>query len=265
MIINGKKVKIKRYSSGELKFIKSHLDSYIINNSVKIIYENKYSFFELLLILKYYLMKKVSIDLVLTYLPYQRMDHKNRDELDTVNYVANIFNELNLNSISICEPHCDISMFNNVKKISLIELIKEKSFKEINFNNDIDTVVLTDKGGLKRYDFLSDDSVYFSKVRDEETGLITNHKLVGTINKKGKIVIVDDIISTGDTIVNVLDELQKLNIKEIYIIAGHIENNKYNKRIFNYPNVIKVFTSNSLKKKKMKKLKLYDVKQLIEK
>ena len=91
MYINGRKLKVRRYSSGELKFIKSDLNSYAINNRVKIVYLGEYSLFELLLILKYYVSNGVLVDLILSYLPYQRMDHRGRDELDTVNYVADIF------------------------------------------------------------------------------------------------------------------------------------------------------------------------------
>ena len=35
MYINGRKLEVRRYSSGELKFIKSELDDYVVNNTVK--------------------------------------------------------------------------------------------------------------------------------------------------------------------------------------------------------------------------------------
>lgn len=260
MYINGRKLKVRRYSSGELKFIKSDLNSYIIENRVKILYLGEYSLFELILVLRYYVENGVLVDLILAYLPYQRMDHKGRDELDTVNYVANMFNEMNLNSITICEPHCDVSSFKKVKNFSYVDCFKERVFKDIGFDCNEDTIVLTDKGGVKRYGKISRNNVYFNKVRDENSGLIVKHEIVG--NVRGKALIVDDIISTGDTIVNIIEELIKNEVKEIYILAGHIENNKYNKRIFEYENVIKVYSSNSLKKRSFSKLCLFDVKRL---
>jgi phosphoribosylpyrophosphate synthetase len=63
--------------------------------------------------------------------------------------------------------------------------------------------------------------------------------------------------------VNIIDKLSELGVKEIYVLAGHIENNKYNKRILNYPNVLKVYSTNSLKRKGNRKLRLYDVKDII--
>jgi len=263
MYINGKSLKVRRYSSGELKLIKSHLDSYVIDGKVEILQDNKFSMFELLLVLNYYIKKNVVIDLILGYLPYQRMDHKGRDELDTLNYVIDIINNMKLNSITICEPHCDINSFNNGRSFSYINAIKEDVYKDIGFNVDEDIVVLTDKGGLKRYGDLSKNIVYFNKERDQDTGLIVQHRIVGNIDVNRNLLIVDDIISTGDTIVNIVEELTRLGAKKIFVLSGHIENNKYNKRIFDYENVIRVFYVNNLKKKGLKKLKLYDVKEIV--
>ena len=262
MYINSKKLKVRRFSSGELKLIRSDLDSYVEDGKVEVLYTNDFSLFELILILEYYLKKNITVDLILAYLPYQRMDHKDRDELDTINYVASIFNNMNLNSLTLCEPHCEISMFNNSKTFSYIKSIKKDVFKEIEFDEQNDIVVLTDKGGLKRYGDIARNIVYFNKVRDKDSGLIVKHEIVGNVDTSRKIVIVDDIISTGDTLVNIIDELNRLGAEKIYILSGHIENNKYNRRIFEYSSVKEVFSSNSLKKKSFKKLKLFDVKEM---
>ena len=263
MLINNKKLKVRRYSSGELKFVRSELDNYIENNRVRIIYENEYSVFELILVLKYYLNKDVLVDLILAYLPYQRMDKTGKDELDTVNYVAELFNALKLNSITICEPHCDVNVFSNCNRVSLVEKMKDRVFKEIDFSQDKDVVVLTDKGGVKRYGNIAKNIVYFEKKRDENTGLIIEHDIVGNINKDCKVVIVDDIVSTGDTIVNIIEKLIELGVKEIYLLVGHYEVNKYNERISKFREIKKVFSSNSLTKNSKDKLKLYNICELL--
>ena len=264
MYINGKKLNVRRYSSGELKFLKSTLDKYVVDNKVRLLYVGNFSLFELLIVIKYYLNKGVLVDLVLGYLPYQRMDHKGRDELDTVNYISDIFNDLNLNSVTICEPHCDIDCFKNARSFSYVKNIRERVFEEINFDSELDYVVLTDKGGLKRYGGIAKNMVCFEKERDLETGLITKHTFAGKVDVTKKIVIVDDIISTGDTICNILEELSKMGSKNIYVLSGHLEDNKYNERIFECENVIKVFSTNSLKKDSRTKLKLYDVSEFFK-
>lgn len=265
MYINGYKLTVRRYSSGELKFVRSVLDGCVKDNKVCILYTCEYSLFELLLIINYYRGKNVLVDLIMGYLPYQRMDHEGRDELDTVNYVADVFNSLKLNSLIICEPHCDISMFKNSVSFSYIDCIKDKVFKEIGFDKDNDYIVLTDKGGVKRYGGIGKNKVYFNKIRDLESGLIVKHEIVGNLDINSKVVIVDDIISTGDTIVNIIEELVKMGVKEVYVLSGHIENNKYNKRIFEFDEVRMVYSSNSLKKRGNKKLKLFNVEELFYK
>ena len=263
MLINKQIFKPKRYSSGELKLVKSDLDKYIIDQKVEILFENKLSIFELLLILDYYKSKDIKIDLILSYLPYQRMDHKDSHLVNTLSNVANIFNLLKLNSITLCEPHCDIQDFERANALSYVENIKDKVFALSNFDTKKDFVVLTDKGGLKRYGNITKNTVYFNKQRDPYTGLIIKQEIVGNLKDCKKILIVDDIISTGDTIINIVDYLKKLNIKEIYIMSGHLENNKYNKRLEQIDEIKTIYSTNSLKKKGNKKIHLFDVKEII--
>lgn len=263
MYINGQKVTLKRFSSGELKLKKSHLNSFIKDNKVNIIYNNEESFLELMLIINYYINNSTKVNLTLSYLPYQRMDHRDTDELNTVDYMANILNSINLNCLTICEPHCEIDIFKNAKEFSFISALKSKVFKEINFNENTDTIILTDKGGLKRYGNFSKNVVYFNKERDKTTGLISKHNIASDINPSSKCLIVDDIISSGDTMLNIVDYLTSLNIKDIYILCGHFEKNKYNKRLSSNKNIKKIFSTNSLTKRQTGNLKLYNTKEII--
>ena len=259
MLINNKPFKCFRYSSGELRLVRSELNSFIENNTVTILSENDYSLFELLLIIDYYKQIDVKINLILTYLPYQRMDHKGRDELNTLGDVANIFNYLKLNSLLLCEPHSDYEDFNNSKKFSYIENMVDDVFKEVKFNKDEDYIVVTDKGSFKRYAHLAKHICRFEKERDLNTGIIAKHQIVGDIDVTKKVIIVDDIISTGTTILNVVNTLWEMGVKEIYILCGHIENNKQNISVIKNEKIKKIFSTNSLRKKGNKKLKLFNV------
>lgn len=263
MLINKREYKPLRFSSGELRILKSVLNSYIENNRVEILFENDFTIFELLLIIKYYKKQKVDVDLILPYLPYQRMDHTDRDELDTLNYVESIFNDLNLKSITIGEPHCDLDGLNNSKGISFVEILKQKLIKEIGFDENRDNVILTDKGGVERYKPIFRNAVYFNKKRDLKTGLIAKHEIVGGIKKNRRALIVDDIISSGDTIINVVECLKKLGVKEIYIISGHFENNTFNKRLSGYKEIKKIYSTNSLKRRGNKQIDLLNVRKIM--
>ncbi|MBO7508559.1 MAG: hypothetical protein J6T39_02830, partial [Clostridia bacterium] len=135
-------------------------------------------------------------------------------------------------------------------------------FKKIGFDKNQDFVVLTDKGGLARYDGIAKNITYFNKERDLQTGLIIKQEMASKIDVNKKIIIVDDIISTGDTIVGIIDYLRKLGAKQIYVLSGHIENNKFNKRIEQFEEVKFIFSTNSLKKKGTKKIKLFDLSEV---
>ena len=136
MLLNGKKFDPYRYSSGELKLSKKYLSEFIDNDSVEILYNNDIvSLFELLAIINYYKSVCSKVSLVLGYLPYQRMNHSEGKEVETVKYVAQIFNSLNLDSIKICEPHCNVKYFNNGQKICLVEKIFNQVKNKIGFDS----------------------------------------------------------------------------------------------------------------------------------
>lgn len=262
MYINGQELKIRRYSSGELKLLRSELNKYITENKVEILHTNDLSMFELFLIIDYYNSNNILVDLILTYLPYQRMDHDGTNEVNTLINVARMLNKACLNSLTICEPHSSITDFNNAVEFSYINHLKHKVFADIGFDENTDTVILTDKGGFKRYGKLSKNIGYFNKVRDKNTGLITHHEIVGNVKTSGKVVIVDDIISSGDTIINVVNILASKGAKEIYVFCGHFEKNRFNNRLLIHKDVKMIFSTNSLRKKQTKKLKLYKTEEI---
>ena len=261
MLINNINYNISRFSSGEMKLHIEDLLNLVQNNEVNILYNGEISMFELMIIIEFYQSNDVLINLTLCYLPYQRMDKNNGKEVCTIKLVANIINKLRLNKLFICEPHCNIDYFNNAKIIPLVEKIYNKAISIITPSIN-DKIVFTDAGSHQKYGHLSTNSIYFRKHRSLETGLIDKHEIVGDISNARKFVIIDDIISSGDTIISCIDMLPADS--EIYIICGHFEDNKYNLRLLDLPQVKGIFSSNSLLKKELPKLKLYDISELIK-
>lgn len=262
MIINNKKINIKRYFSKEMKLQNDYLQSFIINNKVDIIYNNEISMFELLLILTYYKSLNIEVNLTLAYLPYQRMDHPNTNYTETIKCVASIFNSLKLNSLKICEPHCNLDYFSNAQKINVVEKLFDRVINEIDFNREQDLIIFTDKGSIKKYSSLTNNYAYGEKIRNPLTGLIMSYKLIGEIRPNQKILIVDDIISSGDTICEILDSINNYDNK-VYILCAHLEKNKFNKRLTDNTKVQKIFASNSLTKRQSKKIKLFDITEIL--
>ena len=262
MWINNKEFEIKRFSSGEMKLKEAELLSLSEENQVEIVFNNEISLFELQILINYFNLKDIKVNLVLGYLPYQRMDKNNGIEVTTIDMVAEIFNNLHLQNLYVCEPHCNLTRFRNAKKINLVEKIFDRIKNIIHYNPESDYLVFTDKGSVEKYGKLSQNSIYFEKIRAKDTGLISSHRIIGDVNSLKKAIIVDDIISSGDTIVSCL-ELLPQDI-DIYIISGHFEDNIYNQRIFEDKRVKTIFSSNSLTKIERPKLKLFDIKDLIK-
>lgn len=260
MLINKIDYTFERFSSGELKLKTNTLMELVANNEVTIIYNGEITLFELLIVIDFYNQNKCKVNLILSYLPYQRMDKNNGIEVCTIQNVANIFNNLNLNNLYICEPHCSLQYFNNAKAIQLVSQIYNIAKSEIALN-DQDKLVFTDKGSYDKYSNLGGNAIFFEKHRSISTGLIDTHRIIGSIDGAKKFVIIDDIISTGDTIISCINSLPK--DAQIYIICGHFEQNKYNLRLLDIPQVQLIYSSNSLTKENLPKLKLFNIEDLI--
>lgn len=257
MIINGQKIAIKRYTSKEMKLLKEDFEYLKNQQEINIFYNNsQISFFELLLFLQFLKTFNKKINLTLSYLPYQRMNHDGKNVVPTLNYVSSFLNNLNLNKITIMEPHCCVSGINGAEGFSSTIVLYKKLIADFpNLKNA--HIVFTDKGATQRYASLSNNFVYGQKVRDAQ-GFISSYQLVGDVFLD-TAVIVDDIISTGDTILSAVEQLQSKNVKNIYIVAGHFEKNNFNKRISSHPLVKQIYTTNSLTKRvSNKKIKLFN-------
>ena len=260
MLINNIDYEIPRFSSGEMKLRHKELQKLVKDNCVKILYNGQISFLELMLIIEYYKSQNTRVELTLSYLPYQRMDKNNEIEVTTIELVAHIINSLKLDKLFVCEPHCSLQNFNNVNKISLIDSLFEKIKNDINITKS-DKICFPDMGAKNKYENLASNYIYFEKKRALSTGLIDSFQMIGNLNDTKRVVIIDDIISTGDTIQNIVDNISK-DI-DIYIVCGHFENNKYNLRLTQNPQIKAIYTSNSLNKKQFGNLKVFDIKDLI--
>lgn len=261
MIINNKHIKVRRFNSGEMRLLFDDFRPLAQDGKMEILYEGEETLFELFVIVKFLQDKKMKVSLTLAYLPYQRMDHNNGYEASTLKYVAELFNSLKLQNLKVCEPHCSVDLFKNAKAISIVDAIYAKVTKEMGFDEEKDYIVFTDKGAQERYSHLGKNHIYFQKERDLKSGQIVSHKMIGKILPKRKVLLIDDIISSGATIINCAKMMGKTNFS---IISGHFEKNKLNNRVLELENVQKVFSSNSLTKKSHNdKLVLFDVKDLI--
>lgn len=92
--------------------------------------------------------------------------------------------------------------------------------------NFVDPIVVSpDFGGLKRArtfaEMLDAPLSYVDKTRDLITGEVTVNSIVGSNPEGRSCIVVDDIISTGSTVMEVAEQLHRLGAKEVVFYATH--------------------------------------------
>lgn len=168
-----------------------------------------------------------SITGVIPYVAYSRADHVFRDgEAVPLEVVIHMFEKAGLSRIVFVDPHTIkmSEMFNiDVSNVSALPLFAQK-IREIGFDFDNSVIVSPDMGGLRRMEQMShllDGLPYVSieKERDYENGSISASAVHGQIKKT--CFIIDDIISSGRTIVQAVEKLKEHGAERIYVFATH--------------------------------------------
>lgn len=167
-----------------------------------------------------------SITLVVPYLGYQRQDHIFRDgEAVSLEVIIKILESLGVTKVISFDLHSVRipELFTvPVTHLSAIPLFAGE-IKKMNFRDNA-VLVSPDMGGIARIKKLSElcsDMPYISivKDRDLESGEIQSNTVNGEVKKTA--IIVDDVISTGETIVAAAKLLEEKGAEEIYVMATH--------------------------------------------
>ena len=216
------------------------------------------------------------------YIPYSRMDRKEQDRLFTLKSFANMVNRMNFHCVNVMEPHSEVSVAlldrvfvenksaalahtvimdilgltgsawlkpnyissDKVEDFTLEGLYKRAMEKNI-------CLVYPDAGASKRYSkqITYSNFITCNKSRDFNSGNINYTHIDDT---KGLVcdyaIIVDDLCSKGGTFVMAAKELKRVfpDIKEIYLVVTHCENNILNGSIPGGDEIKKVYTTNSI-------------------
>lgn len=170
-----------------------------------------------------------SVTAVVPYLGYQRQDHIFRDgEGVSLEVVRRTLEAVGVNRLIGFDFHTVRvpELFKiPVSHLSALSLFAQKIKREKWAN--IDTMLVApDKGGIRRIKILSDllgGMPYGSieKNRDLETGHVTGEEISITGGIKKRALIVDDMISSGGTIVMAINLLLKKGVHDIYVFATH--------------------------------------------
>jgi len=221
-----------------------------------------------------------SITAVIPYFGYQRQDHMFRfGEAVSVKVIAAILEKLGINKLIAVDLHSiKIKEAFNVPVTHLSALsvfakfIQHRfgaGFIKGNFRESSATLISPDMGGVRRIKILSEmlNNIpygFIEKNRNLETGVVTAEKITGKIGKK--VIIVDDMISSGKTIAVASDLLKKNGAEEIYVFATHPVFSENAPKILQKSGVEKIYVTDTVfvpEEKRFPKLEILSISKLI--
>jgi ribose-phosphate pyrophosphokinase len=273
--LNDEVLRFERYPNGETRVDGRQIQGCIRDgiNKISFKYENDDDLIKLLFVKNCLDEYNLLTSLLIYYMPYSRMDRIENKSVFTLKYICKLINSLNFLSVTVIEPHSDVTPALLDRCTAFYPTIKllEKVRLEVNFDKNKDLIFFPDTGAAKRYS-KEVDCHYLTgyKKRDFNTGEITQLEVMGDIQEKSfKVIIVDDLCSYGGTFVRSARELKKLGAQDIYLLVAHCEESIFQGDIFSSGLITKVFTTNSIIGNSSvyeyvrEKIKIYDVKDVI--
>ena len=253
--LNGEILEFTQFPNGETNVNGDQLRglAYWGENVVELKYESDGDLVKLMFVKKYLdnIAPRTS-SLTIAYMPYSRQDRVEGNSVFTLKYVAEFINQLGFTSVSIAEPHSDVTMalVDRSSATYLTVNMTNDILEYIDFNVDTDYLFYPDAGAAKRYSKLicGCKVLVGFKDRDFATGRIKSLEVVGDIPEPGfKVIIVDDLCSRGGTFVLAVEELKKRGASEVYLVVAHCENSIADGDILKDNGLItKVFTTDSI-------------------
>jgi ribose-phosphate pyrophosphokinase len=208
---------IKTFSDGEL-FIA--IDEDVSNKEVWVIASTNppaKNMLETILILNALQRAGASINLLLTYFGYARQDKPESGEAASGQYFAQLFQHFNLQSVSIIHMHSTLLQ----TYLTYTNEIPYAIFEAQAI--DYDVVAIPDKGayafGQKVADQCKKELILLEKFRPAKEQVKTV-KLIGNVANKS-VLIVDDMISTGNTVMHAAVNLKEHGATKIGVMATH--------------------------------------------
>ena len=163
---------------------------------------------------------------VIPYLAYARQDRAFLEgEVVSIALVAKLLEAAGVRHVITVDIHSQLAMshFASVQNVSSIPLLADYAASKLKLRRPI--VVSPDAGGAERAkEFarrLKTDAVALKKSRDRTTGEVTvDEKLDADVSGRDA-VLVDDMISSGGSIVKAAEMLRKKDAGKVYAICAH--------------------------------------------
>lgn len=216
------------------------------------------------------------VKVVMPYVGYQRQDHVFRDgEAVSLEVVIETLESTGASEVLAFDFHSirTQELFKiPIIHLSALPLFAEKIKKLGNILKLTNSVLVSpDMGGQRRIKILSEllggmPFVAIEKNRDLATGSINASVIHGELKGAKQAIIVDDMISSGNTIAVACDLLQKNNVKDIYVFATHAVFSSDAPEVLQKSQAKKIFVTDTVfvpKEKVFPKLEILSVANMI--
>ena len=276
LFLNGELVEVRQFPNGE-----SYIDIEIEEDSlsslfnmygglessqiIKMKYESDSDLMGLVYLTDYLKDLGKEVELVMPYIPYSRMDRKEGKRLFTLKSLCKLINSLCFKSVTVCEPHSDVSVGlldrvkveNTTYKLTIKKMyeLADKEYKYIQdlykeMNEKGVFLVYPDAGASKRYSkqFNYPNVIECNKERDFESGRIKKLTLNSNSDfSECKVaIIVDDLCSKGGTFLMTAKALREKGIEEIYLVVTHCENTIFEGELLTTDYIKEIITTDSI-------------------
>lgn len=171
--------------------------------------------------------KALKTIVVIPYMAYARQDKAFLEgEVISISILAEIIEYFGVSRIITVDIHSEssLSYFGNIiKNISAIPVLAEYALQNIFLNNVI--IISPDFGGLKRAqkfgEIIQRQVTFLKKTRDRLTGMVSIEDVLDFKVKDKDVILVDDMISTGNSIIKACEVLRKNGAERIFVICSH--------------------------------------------
>lgn len=165
------------------------------------------------------------ITLVIPYMPYARQDRRFRPgepiSAKTLLKILGGYPVVNLVTVDLHKPH----VAEYTTKFAVRNIYPVAEF--VKAIPDVDVVISPDYGSVHRAKALGEalkkPYTYFEKFRDRDTGAVTLTPRTD-VELRGRVVaLVDDILSTGGTLIEACNAARKLGASVVYAVVTHCQ------------------------------------------
>ena len=162
---------------------------------------------------------------IIPYIGYARQDKQFLSgEVITMSVVAKMLQSVGAKKVIVVDIHSNTALNHFKIPTENVSAVPElaKYFKKLNLKNPL--VVSPDMGGYSRSkkfaSLLKTDFIVLKKHRDRKTGRVSIQ--TAKVDVQGKdLILVDDIISTGGSIIKAAQFLKKQKCKRVFVACTH--------------------------------------------